>query len=485
MVRERLIGCVLLDRYRARLELARRPELASAAVLIVDRSGTRPLVLDCPPAASGIEPGMTLERALALQPEAVLLEPDEPHYAREFDGLLDSLGEVSDRVEGAELGLAYVGLDGLAAMHGGERLMLDALCTALPEHFQARVGLGPNQFTAFVAARARRSAGLSRVEGDPAAWLAPHALGLLPVGSDLLEDLRRLGWQTLGDLATQDPDALLDRFGTEGRRAWELASGIDERPVQPRIAEESVSETLSLPSESNSLELLRLAVDTLLTRVFAQPRMQGRYAGTATLTCVLEDAPDWRKEFHFKQRVGDGRQAAEIIKPRLETEHPRAPVEAMTIELSNLSGATGAQLSLFPDRRADQERRLLETERGLQARLGGRPALQRLVEVAPWHPVPEQRTLQVSIDPAARDGMRPVTSPTPVEVREDLRRQPLAVQDGRQWREVVSIEDRWSFEFWWRPTPVHRAYYRVSGDDGRRLTLYRDEEAQQWYRQTA
>ena len=485
MVGERLIGCVLFSRFRARLELARRPELAERAVLIVDRSGSRPRVLDCLPPASGIEPGMTLEEALALRPAALVLEADEPHYAREFERLLDALGEVSERVEGAELGLAYVGLEGLAAMRGGEWPMLDALQAALPERFEPRIGIGPNKFTAFVAARTRRSAGLSRTRDDPAAWLAPHPLNLLPVASDLLDDLRRLGWRTLGGIAAQDPDALLDRFGREGRRAWELASGIDERPLRPRIAEELVAETLALPAGANSLELLRLAVDTLLTRVFAQPRMQGRYAGTATLTCELEDAPAWRKELHFKQRVGDWRRAAEIIKSRLETEHPSAPVEAMTIELSQISGATGAQLSLFPDLRADRERRLLETERGLQARLGGKPALQRLVEVAPWHPLPEQRTLQVSIDPSARDGMRPLTSPTPVEVREDPRRRPVAVQDGRQWREVVSIEDRWSLEFWWRPTPIHRVYYRVSGDDGRRLTLYRDEEAQQWYRQTA
>ena len=485
MVGERLIGCVLFSRFRARLELARRPELAECAALIVDRSGSRPLVLDRLPAASGIEPGMTLEQALALRPEAVVLEADEPHYEREFERLLDALGEVSDRVEGAELGLAYIGLDGLEAMHGGERPMLNALRAALPEHFQPRIGIGPNMFTAFVVARTRRSAGLSRTQGDPAAWLAPRPLDLLPVASDLLEDLQRLGWQTLGDIASQDPDALLDRFGGEGRRAWDLASGIDERPLRPRVAEESIAETLSLPAGANSLELLGVAVDTLLTRVFAQPRMQGRYAGTATLTCESEDAPDWRRDFHFKQRAGDWRRAAEIIKARLETEHPSAPVEAMTIELSRISGATGTQLSLFPDRRADQQRRLLETERGLQARLGGRPALQRLVEVAPWHPVPEQRTLQVSIDPARADGMRTLTAPTPVEVREGPRRQPLAVQDGRHWRQVASIEDRWSFEFWWRPTPIHRAYYRVSGDDGRRLTLYRDEEAQQWYRQTA
>lgn len=485
MLGERLIGCVLFSRFRARLELARRPESAERAVLIVDRSGSRPSVLDCLPAASGIEPGMTLEEALALQPAAVLLEPDEPYYAREFERLLDALGEVSDQIEGAELGRTYVGLDGLQAMHGGERPMLDAFCAAVPERFQPRIGVGPNKFTAFVAARTRGSPGIRRVGRDAAAFLAPHPLDLLPAAPDLLEDLRRLGWRTLGDLAAQEPDALLDRFGSEGRRLWELASGIDERPLGPRVAEEAVAETLSLPAGANSLELLRLAVDTLLTRVFARPGMQGRTAGTATLTYVLEDAPDWRKEFHFKQRVGDWRRAANIIKARLETEHPQAPVEAMTIELTRITGATGEQLSLFPDRRADQERRLLETERQLRARLGGRPALQRLVEVAPWHPLPEQRTLRVSIDPAQAESMRPVTAPTPVEVREDLRRHPLAVQDGRRWREVATIEDRWSFEFWWRPTPIQRAYYRVSGEDGRRLTLYRDEATQQWYRQTA
>ena len=75
----------------------------------------------------------------------------------------------------------------------------------------------------------------------------------------------------------------------------------------------------------------------------------------------------------------------------------------MTITLANLSGATGEQGSLFPDLRHDRERRLLETERQLRARLNGKPSLRRLVEVAPWHPAPELRAVQVSIDPSADD----------------------------------------------------------------------------------
>ena len=456
------------------------------AGVIVDRSGSRPVVVDCLPAA--------------LQPEAVVVESDEPHYAREFERLLDGLGEVSDRVEGAdhdgELGVVYVGLDGLEAMYGGEQPMLEALLAAVPERFQPRVGIGPNKFVAFVAARSRRSAGLSRVDGSAAGFLAPHSVDLLPaslVPPELLADLHRLGLHTMGDVAGQEMHALLDRFGHEGRRAWELASGIDERPLRPRVAEESITERVVLPAASASLELLRVAVDTLLTRVFAQPRMQGRYAGTATLVCELEDAPSeasteastWQKEFHFKQRVGNWRRAAEIIKGRLETEHPQAPVEAMTVTLGNLSGATGVQLSLFSDIRADRERRLLETERQLQARLQGKHALHRLVEVAPWHPAPEMRTVQVSIDPAATDSMRPLTSPRSVEVREGPAQEPRAVRVGNQWQEVSSIEDQWSFDLWWRPTPMHRSYYRVSQADGQRLTIYRDGGDQRWYRQTA
>ncbi len=490
------IACLLISHFRARVELARRPELWGRAGVIVERSGTRPVVIDCLPAAEAVEPGMTLERALSLQPDAVVLEADEPHYAREFERLLRALDDVSDRVEGAEpdggLGVAYVGLDGLEAMYGGETAMLDALLHAVPSHFEPRIGIGAGKFPTFVAARTRGSPGISRVGRDAAAFLAPHSINLLPpafVASELIDDLHRLGLHTMGDLAGQEMHALLDRFGHEGRRAWELASGIDARPLRPRVAAESITETVTLPAASASLELLRVAVDTLLTRVFAQPPMQGRYAGSATLACTLEDAPTdastWSKEFHFKSGVGHWQRAAEIIKDRLETEHPQAPVEAMTVTLANLSGASGVQLSLFPDLRADRERRLLETERRLQARLRGAHALHRMVEVAPWHPAPEMRTVQISIDPAATDGMRPVSTPSSVEVREGPAQEPLAVQVGRQWHEVSRIEDRWSFDLWWRPTPMHRRYYRISQEDGQQVTIYRDEGDQQWYRQTA
>ena len=475
-----MICCIVVNHFRARVELARRPQLADCAGVIVERSVRRAVVVDTLPAIREAVAGMRLEQARSLEPDAVLIEADEPYYRQAFERMLCALEQVDDRVEGAELGVAYVSLDGL----DGPAARPDELLGAVPEQFRPRIGIGANKFTSLVAARARRSSGATIVPRDAAAFLAPHPIGLLPCSSGLLDDLQRLGLRSLGDIAAQEPHALLDRFGREGRRAWDLASGIDERPLRPRTHEEPVTERLALPEASVSLELLRAAVEMLCTRVFAQSRMQGREAGSATLSCALEDAPSWSREFHFRSGVGSWRRAAEIIKQKLETEHPEAPVEAMTITLGHLSGATGQQLSLFPDIRADREQRILQTERQLQARLGG-AALHRMVSVAPWHPAPEQRTLQVAIDPAAQDEMRPVAGSSAVEVREGPAQEPLAIREGRQWRAVSRIEDQWSFDLWWRPTPMQRRYYQVSGEDGRRLTLYRDGREQRWYRQSA
>ena len=478
MAGDRTIGCVLVNHFRARVELARRPQLSDCAGMIVDRSRRRSMVVDTLPAIREAVAGMRLERARSLVPNAVVLEADEPYYRQAFEELLCALDLVSDRVEGAELGVAYVGLDGASVMS-------DELLCAMPEHYKPRIGIGANKFTSFVAARVRRSSGVTMVPADAAAFLAPHPIELLPCSSDLIDDLEQLGLRSLGDIAAQEPHALLDRFGREGRRAWELANGIDERPLRPWRREEPVVETLLLPEASVSLELLRVVIERLLERAYAQPRMRGRYAETATLTCALEDAPTWEKAFHFRTGVGSWRRAAEMIKRRLETEYPQAPIETITITLAQLGGATGEQGSLFPDLRHDRERRLLETERKLQARLNGQRSLRRLVEVAPWHPAPELRTVHVSIDPSADDGLRPLTAPTAIAVREGPEREPLAVRIGEDWRTVARIEDQWSFNLWWRLTPMQRRYYQVSGEDGRQLTLYRDGEDQCWYRQTA
>ena len=478
-------ACVLITHLRAKVELQRQPHLGDRAVVIADRYRGRPLVADRFPACAGVTVGMALEEALSRNAGAVVFEADEPSYQRAFSRVLTALQGVSDRVENAGLGIAYVRLDGLERLYGGEDGTLHALLRALPDYLRPRIGVGDAKFPAFVAALTSDAPGVSRVPPDAAAFLAPHLVDLLPVDPEVHSRMHRFGLRTMGDVAAMAPESLIDQFGVAGRRAWELSRGIDNDPVVPLPFEEAVVEHTVLPFPSASTEWLMTAVDTLLKQTYAHPRMRGRFAGRAVLECVLERAAPWERAVNFKQPVGNWEQAASLVRRQLERELPVAPVEEIALTLSSITGEAGTQAGLFPDVQKDRDLRLLDAEKQIQDRIGGNHALYRVVDVAPWHPAPEMRAVQVPIDPSGRDGMKPLGTPVLVAVQEGPGHEPLAVRLGEQWHALTGIEERWSFDLWWMPQPVSRAYYRVSRQDGGSLVLFRDQSDSCWYRQAS
>ena len=476
------IACALITHFRVKAELKRQPHLSDLPTIIVDRTHTRPLVIDSSPGMS-VPPGTTLERALALRPNATVLEADEPHYRRVFRQVLTALLGVSDRVEDADLGVACVGIDGLEPMYGGEARLVTTLLNAIPRWLNPRVGVGEGKFPALVAARSSQALGATRVPPDPAAFLAPHPVDLLPLSAGTRVALHRFGLHTLGQIAAMSPALLVDRFGDEGWQAWTLANGNDDSLLVPLRHEEAVVERTSLPFSSTSLELLLVAADTLLRRAYARPEIRGRYAGKVHLECAVFRAAPWQKSIAFQEGVNRWERASFIVRSRLEAEPPEVPIDDMTLTLADFTGESGAQLGLLPEVRETRQQQLAEVERRLQTRTSGASALYRVVNVAPWHPAPEMRAVQAPLDQSGSGGIRPLLAPVPVLVREHPDHRPAAVRVGNYWRRVDRIAERWSFDLWWLPRPLTRTYYRVDREDGRQVVLFRDQREDRWYQQ--
>ena len=314
------VACVLVTHLRARVEIKRQPHLEKTPAVIVDRSGSRTLVVDSLPAARGVSAGMTLEQALSRQAETAVIDADEPAYRRAFRGMLTSLQAVGDRVEESDLGTAYVRLDGLQKLYRGEAGIVCALINSLPAYLAPRIGVADAKFPALVAARTAPALGARRVPDDARAFLAPHSIDMLPLPPGTRSGLRRFGLRTMGDAASLREGALADRFGPAGERAWRLSRGIDDSPFVPLRAEQTVAEHTPLPFPSTSIEVLSVAVDSLLRRAYARPDMRGRYAGAADLECILSRAPAWERSIPPKaprrqveaggprdqERAGDG-----------------------------------------------------------------------------------------------------------------------------------------------------------------------------------
>ena len=480
------VACLLVTHLRAKVEMYRRSHLKDAPVVIVDRSPSRarPVVVDCFRSASGVKPGMTLEQAASRHANAVVLDADEPLYRRVFGQVLSSLQGISDRVEEADLGTAYVRLDGLEGLFRGGAGIVSALLNAVPAYLTPRVGVADAKFPAFVAARTCKAHGAFRVPEDAAAFLAPHTIDLLPIPIGMKRELHCFGLHTLGAVASMGGHMLADRFGPDGQRVWLLCKGIDHSTVVPLAFEESVVEHTSLPFHSSSIDALFVAVDTLLRRAYARREMRGRYAGAAHLLCAASGWLDWEKSVRFKEPVGAWERASFVVRSRLEADPPRNPVEDVTLTLSGFTGESGTQMGLLRNAQDDRHRRLVEVDRRFRGLMGGH-ALHRIAQVAPWHPAPEMRALQAPIDPSSRDTIRPLYTPKPVEVQEGAEREPVSVRVERRWQRVARIDDMWTFDLWWLPEPVTRAYYRIDPDDGGRITLFHDLSDDRWYRQSA
>ena len=213
--------------------------------------------------------------------------------------------------------------------------------------------------------------------------------------------------------------------------------------------------------------------------------MGGRFAGAVGLLCTATGWPSWERNIRFKQPLGAWDRAFAIVRNRLEADPPRIPIEDVVLTLSGVTGESGFQMGLLKDAREDGHRRLVETDRRLRELMGGAPALHRIAQVAPWHPAPEMRALLTPIDPSGREAIRPLHTPRPVEVREGREQEPVSVRIGRDWQRVTRIDDRWTFDLWWLPEPVSRAYYRIDSGDARWMTLFRDQRDERWYRQSA
>jgi DNA polymerase IV len=354
-------------------------------------------VLDYSPQARGAAPGMPLQEAVSLCQDAVLLETDEPYYQAGFQEMLQALEQRSPLVEPADLGCAYVGLDGLEAMYGGDARLVTALLQSVHRQLSPRVGTAGGKFPAYLAAATSDAGRATRVPENVGDFLGRFSINLLPLSWESKARLLHLGLHTLGQIARQPVGALQAQLGFEGQQAWELARGIDRRPLVPRQPETVVTEHLTFPSPYVTAPGILLAIQSLLGRAFSRQEARGRYARSVVIESQVHHHPPWVRRFDFKEATGGRERAFSIIKNALDPLVLPGPLEDMTLSLLGLTGESGIQGSLFSDVRRQEQ--LRETVRQLKVRWGGRPQIYTARDLEPWSVVPERQKVLVPFDP--------------------------------------------------------------------------------------
>jgi hypothetical protein len=388
------IASVYIPRFAVEVERLRRPGIANQLILIGDAA-----VVDCSlgAEASGVRAGMRMSEAIGLCHRAEVLPPNPPHYERLLHEILDFLETFSPEVErGRDLGLAYSSLKGLSV---NEEQFSDEIITRLHRRFglMASAGVATGKFCARVAARTTRP-GVSKIiaAGAEADFLAPLPVRHLPAGEAMFWRLDLLGITTIGEVAALPVGAFQAQFGPEGKRSWELACGIDNEPLLPRMKEEAVVRRLEMPAPASSLDAILIGAERLLNATYGDPRRGSRWVRKAIVRAALDGGGAWELAVPFREAYSDPRDAWFAIKAAIIRCPPLRPVEELEVELVGLSYESGKQIPMF-----EGKGKLWQQVEEAVHQLGvlrEKPSLGKILPVDPESRIPERRAALLDME---------------------------------------------------------------------------------------
>jgi len=427
-----LATCVWIPLFPLRCEEARHEGLAACPTALLAPDTTRKLWQVSSLARHvGVKPGMTVSQAIGLCSTLRLIEPDPVHYDERFAYLLSALSEVSPVVEPGELGLIYVGADGLEGIYGAPAKIIEVIKRTLEgwnvgmseagstvQHSNVptfRLGFALGKFTAWVAAsRAKPSEAIVVPAGEAQKFLAPQPIAVLPLDAGIHRRLRQLGVRTLGALAALPEAAVTAQFGEVGRRLWQLAAGRIADPVEGRVTPEPIVATLTFFTPVGERELLVHSVEQLIARALKHPRRIGwrvlavrlradlESSGGRGAACCAPTSRSWLANILLKDPTADGDRIAAPLRTRLEQSPPTGAVERLVLEFTAFAPGT-TELQLFARdaqaaARAGQQRALRSAAREIRMRVK-QSSLYHIVEVQPWSRLPERRYALIDYEP--------------------------------------------------------------------------------------
>ena len=291
-----------------------------------------------------------------------------------WEEMLDALDAVSPLVDDVRSGLAFLDMHGI---DGGAQAQIVRVRNALARfECSMRIGAGTNKIAAQAAAYV---ADASIWEpGTERALLSPLPLTLLEIDPAIIERLRLLGIERLGDLARLPHGPFVRRFGVAAARWHELARGVDRRPFVPRG--HAVAIEASIFGEGRAVDEAQVffALRMLLARICNDLERCGKRAGTLRLAVELEDAGTCDFDVSLATPTAHDRTLFEMLRAKLDGTKFTAAIVGLRLQALRLEEG-GEEQALFCADDLDPQRVAVTIAR-LEAALGSGVARARTRE---------------------------------------------------------------------------------------------------------
>lgn len=355
-----------MDAFYAAVEQRDDPRLAGRPV-IVGGSVKRGVVSACSYEARGFGVHSALPMATALRrcPGAVV-RPVRMERYREVSGQVFAIfSRFTDRIEPLSIDEAFLNVAGCERLFGTAPEIATQIRLAVRNELGLAVsaGIGPNKFIAKLASARAKPDGLLEVPTAAVpGFLAPLPVtALWGIGAVTAGRLEALGIRTVAELRSWPPEHLVARFGESGRHLYELARGIDHRPLQLAAEPKSISHEETFPSDLAGLAVLNPVLQSLAERVAARLRRQGLAGVRITVKLRFADFTTQTRSRTLAEPVDSGAEIFRVARELLATSGgAHQPLRLLGVGVSGWGNRAPDQPSLFPGEDGGHRRRALD-----------------------------------------------------------------------------------------------------------------------------
>ena len=242
----------------------------------------------------GVHSAMPISRAKKLCPQGIFVYPNMARYKEISHVIHNVMEEFTPLIEPLSLDEAFLDVTGITHKFTGPK----ALGRAIKDRVFAETGLiisaglAPNKFLAKLASDLDKPDGLVVIPyGKECESLANLPIKRIwGVGPSTERRLKNGGFLLIKDIqALSDEKLLVPYVGNQARRIWELARGIDERPVEPDRQIQSVGNEETYESDVEDPTVIDLELHYFANRVAKRLRKYGLMGNTVSIKVRYND----------------------------------------------------------------------------------------------------------------------------------------------------------------------------------------------------
>lgn len=343
------------DCFYASVEMRDDPSLRNRPLAVGGRPDQRGVIATCNYEARryGVHSAMSSALAMRKCPDLLILPSAMDKYRAASRQIMAIYRDYTRDVEPLSLDEAYLDVSGSELCHGSATLIAREIRQRVYETVGVTVsaGVAPNKFIAKIASDWNKPDGLFVVRPHEVdAFVAALPVRKLHgVGQVAATRLDRLGIQTCAQLRDWSLIDLHREFGAFGRRLYQLARGIDERPVQADQERKSVSVETTYVTDLTTLEQCAQEIRRLVEQLDARIARAGAARSIRKLYVKIRFADFQRTTVECVADATNAQTAVALLAKGLQRRAQAVRLLGVGVRIDENTAERHGQFSLFGD----------------------------------------------------------------------------------------------------------------------------------------